>query len=84
MRFTSDFWIKKQDASDIKAGTLDGMATDSNLRRSVKHLPRPSSARPANQSLPSSSNHAQEAEPFTGKTLTGTFIRVSVDLVVVA
>ena len=35
MRFTSDFWIKKQDASDIKAGTLDGMATDSNLR-SVK------------------------------------------------
>ena len=35
-RFTSDFWIKKQDASDIKAGTLDGMATDLNLRRSVK------------------------------------------------
>ena len=31
MRFTSDFWIKKQDASDIMAGTLDGMATDSNL-----------------------------------------------------
>ena len=28
--------MKKQDASDIKAGTLDGMATDSNLRRSVK------------------------------------------------
>ena len=26
MRFTSDFWIKKQDASDIKAETLDGMA----------------------------------------------------------
>ena len=24
MRFTSDFWIKKQDASDIKAGTSDG------------------------------------------------------------
>ena len=80
MGFTSDFWMKKQDASDIKAGTLDGMATDSNLRRSVKHLPWPSFARPANQSLPSSSNHAREAEPFSGKT----FIRVSVDLVVVA
>ena len=24
MRFTSDFWVKKQDASDILAGTLDG------------------------------------------------------------
>ena len=32
MRFTSDFWIKKQDASDIKAGTFDGMATELNLR----------------------------------------------------
>ena len=30
MRFTSDFWIKMEDASDITAGTLDGMATDSN------------------------------------------------------
>ena len=84
MRFTSNFWIKKQDASDIKAGTLDRMATDSNLRRSVKHLPRPSSARSANQSLPSSSNHAREVQPFSGKTLTGTFIMVWVDLVVVA
>ena len=28
MRFTSDFWIKNQDASDILTRTLDGIATD--------------------------------------------------------
>ena len=31
MQFINDFWIKNQDASNVKAGTLDGMAMDSNL-----------------------------------------------------
>ena len=35
MRFTNDFWIKNQDAFDIKAGTLDGMVTDSNLKAKI-------------------------------------------------
>ena len=29
MRFTSDFCLKNQDASDVMAGNLDGMVTDS-------------------------------------------------------